>query len=118
MAPLQASRGSAISSSGRFIETVAGNDQTANFTAIRRAVLLIADIGGYTHYMHWNRTHLAHAQLAAAGLLDAVVDAGKGLKLANFEGDAAPRNPRRGFRRKAFEAIGNHMSHMSTISWS
>jgi Protein of unknown function (DUF2652) len=89
VAPLQASRGSAISSSSRFIETVAGNNQTANFTAIRHAVLLIADIDGYTHYMHWNRTHLGHAQLTVAGLLEAVIDAGKGLKLANLEGDAA-----------------------------
>jgi hypothetical protein len=57
--------------------------------AIRRAVLLIADIGGYTNYMQWNRTHLAHAQLTVAGLLEAVIDAGKGLKLAKLEGDAA-----------------------------
>jgi hypothetical protein len=57
--------------------------------AIRRAVLLIADIGGYTNYMHWNRTHLAHAQLTVAQLLEAVIDAGKGLKLAKLEGDAA-----------------------------
>src|SRR6202007_1196468 len=57
--------------------------------AIRHAVLLIADIGGYTHYMHWNRKHLAHAQLTVAGLLEAVIDAGKGLKLAKLEGDAA-----------------------------
>lgn len=56
---------------------------------IRRAVLLIADIGGYTHYMQWNRTHLAHAQLTVAGLLESVIDAGKGLKLAKLEGDAA-----------------------------
>ena len=56
---------------------------------IRRAVLLIADIGGYTHYMGWNRTHLAHAQLTVAGLLESVIDAGKGLKLAKLEGDAA-----------------------------
>lgn len=57
--------------------------------AIRRAVLVIADIGGYTHYMHWNRMHLAHAQLTVAALLEAVIDAGKGLKLAKLEGDAA-----------------------------
>jgi hypothetical protein len=57
--------------------------------AIRRAVLLIADIGGYTNYMHWNRTHLAHAQQTVAGLLESVIDAGKGLKLAKLEGDAA-----------------------------
>jgi Protein of unknown function (DUF2652) len=57
--------------------------------AIRRAVLVIADIGGYTHYMHWNRMHLAHAQLTVATLLESVIDAGKGLKLAKLEGDAA-----------------------------
>lgn len=56
---------------------------------IRRAVLLIADIGGYTHYMSWNRMHLTHAQQTVAGLLESVIDAGKGLKLAKLEGDAA-----------------------------
>ena len=60
---------------------------------IRRAVLLIADIGGYTHYMHWNRSHLAHAQQTVAGLLESVIDAGKGLKLAKLEGDAAATLP-------------------------
>src|ERR1700743_1562210 len=57
--------------------------------AVRRAVLVIADISGYTQYMQWNRTHLAHAQLTVAGLLEAVIDAGKGMKLAKLEGDAA-----------------------------
>lgn len=57
--------------------------------AIRRAVLLIADIGGYTNYMAWNRTHLAHAQQTVAQLLESVIDAAKGLKLAKLEGDAA-----------------------------
>ncbi|BCI90455.1 hypothetical protein NIIDMKKI_56610 [Mycobacterium kansasii] len=57
--------------------------------AVRRAVLLIADIGGYTHYMTWNRMHLVHAQQTVAELLEAVIDAGKGLKLAKLEGDAA-----------------------------
>ncbi len=57
--------------------------------AIRHAVLVIADIGGYTNYMNWNRKHLAHAQLTVAALLESVIDAGKGLKLAKLEGDAA-----------------------------
>src|SRR5262245_44627326 len=57
--------------------------------AIRRAVLLIADIGGYTRYMHWNRIHLTHAQPTVAALLEPAIDAGKGLKLAKLEGDAA-----------------------------
>jgi Protein of unknown function (DUF2652) len=57
--------------------------------AIRRAVLVIADIGGYTQFMNWNRMHLAHAQLTVAALLESVIDAAKGLKLAKLEGDAA-----------------------------
>src|SRR6201991_2441352 len=57
--------------------------------AIRRAVLVIADISGYTQYMAWNRMHLAHAQQTVAGVLVSVIDAGKGLKLAKLEGDAA-----------------------------
>lgn len=57
--------------------------------AIRHAVLVIADIGGYTRYMNWNRTHLVHAQMAVALLLESVIDAAKGLKLAKLEGDAA-----------------------------
>ena len=56
---------------------------------VRRAVLLIADISGYTQYMRWNRMDLAHAQLTVAELLEAVIDAGKGLKLVKLEGDAA-----------------------------
>ncbi len=39
--------------------------------------------------MQWNRTHLAHAQLTVAALLESVINAGKGLKLAKLEGDAA-----------------------------
>ena len=39
--------------------------------------------------MHWNRTHLTHAQQTVAQLLESVIDAGKGLKLAKLEGDAA-----------------------------
>ncbi|SRX94762.1 hypothetical protein [Corallococcus coralloides DSM 2259] [Mycobacterium shimoidei] len=57
--------------------------------AIRRAVLLIADIGGYTNYMNWNKLHLIHAQLTVATLLESVIDAAKGMKLAKLEGDAA-----------------------------
>ncbi|MEB3020808.1 DUF2652 domain-containing protein [[Mycobacterium] crassicus] len=57
--------------------------------AIRRAVLVIADIGGYTAYMNWARSDLVHAQLAVATLLESVIDAAKGMKLAKLEGDAA-----------------------------
>ena len=58
-------------------------------TNIQRAVLVIADIGGYTKYMNWNRMHLSHAQQTVASLLEAVIDASMKLKLAKLEGDAA-----------------------------
>jgi hypothetical protein len=53
-----------------------------------RALLLIADIGGYTRYMSLHRVSLAHAQANVARLLDAVIDAAPGLELVEIEGDA------------------------------
>jgi hypothetical protein len=41
----------------------------------RRALLLIADIGGYTEYMQSHRTTLGHAEAATRRLLEKVVDA-------------------------------------------
>lgn len=57
--------------------------------AIGRAVLLIADIGGYTRFMSVHRINLAHAQDVVAQLLEAVIDGAQGFKLAKLEGDAA-----------------------------
>jgi len=55
-----------------------------------RALLVIADIGGYTRFMKVHRVNLAHAQYIVACLLEAVIDgAGRKLKLAKLEGDAA-----------------------------
>ena len=54
-----------------------------------RALLLIADIGGYTEYMHSHRTLLGHAEAATARLLEKVVDAAPGFDLIEIEGDAA-----------------------------
>lgn len=52
--------------------------------------MLIADIGGYTRFMKVHRVNLAHAQFVIAKLLESVIDgAGKRLKLAKLEGDAA-----------------------------
>ena len=57
---------------------------------IQRTFLLIADIGGYTRFMKFHRTSLAHAQDIVAQLLEAVIDATHpDLKLAKLEGDAA-----------------------------
>jgi hypothetical protein len=53
-----------------------------------RALLLIADIGGYTRYMSLHRMSLAHAQANVARLLEAVIDAASGLELIDVEGDA------------------------------
>lgn len=56
---------------------------------IQRAILLIADIGGYTRFMKVHRYNLTHAQNTVALLLEAILDAAKGLQLAKLEGDAA-----------------------------
>ncbi|WP_129337442.1 DUF2652 domain-containing protein [Cellulomonas endophytica] len=55
----------------------------------RRALLLIADIGGYTEYMQFHRSVLGHAEAATARLLGRVVDAAHGFDLVEVEGDAA-----------------------------
>lgn len=54
-----------------------------------RALLLIADIGGYTEYMRTHRMSLAHAQVNTARLLEAVIDAAGDFELIEIEGDAA-----------------------------
>jgi len=57
--------------------------------ASARALLLIADIGGYTDYMRSHRLSLAHAEANTARLLDKVIDAARGFDLIEIEGDAA-----------------------------
>jgi hypothetical protein len=54
-----------------------------------RALLLIADIGGYTEYMRSHRMSLAHAEVNTARLLEQVVDAAPDFDLIEIEGDAA-----------------------------
>jgi hypothetical protein len=55
----------------------------------RRALLLIADIGGYTKYMQFHRSILAHAEATTTRLLERVVEAARGFDLIELEGDAA-----------------------------
>ena len=43
----------------------------------RRALLLIADIGGYTEYMQYHRSMLGHAEAATRRLLDKIVRAAR-----------------------------------------
>src|SRR3954454_7574674 len=57
--------------------------------ATRRALLLIADIGGYTEYMQFHRSILGHAEAATSRMLCKVVDAARGFDLIEIEGDAA-----------------------------
>jgi hypothetical protein len=57
--------------------------------ATQRALLLIADIGGYTEYMQFHRSILGHAEAATNRMLDKVVGAARGFDLIEIEGDAA-----------------------------
>jgi Protein of unknown function (DUF2652) len=57
--------------------------------AVGRALLVIADIRGYTPFMRLHRTSLAHAQDVVARLLEAMIDAAPHLTLLEIEGDAA-----------------------------
>ena len=61
---------------------------------VERALLLIADIGGYTEYMSTHRMSLAHAEVNTARLLEAVIDAGRRLRPDRDRG-------RRGLPRRA-----------------
>ena len=54
-----------------------------------RALLLIADIGGYTEYMRTHRMSLAHVEVTTARLLEKVINAARGFDLIEIEGDAA-----------------------------
>jgi hypothetical protein len=54
-----------------------------------RAVLLIADIGGYTEYMSSHRMSLAHAEVNTARMLEKMIDAAPEFDLIEIEGDAA-----------------------------
>jgi uncharacterized protein DUF2652 len=57
--------------------------------ATRRALLLIADIGGYTEYMQFHRSILGHAEAVTSRMLDKVVNAARDFELIEIEGDAA-----------------------------
>ena len=64
-----------------------------------RALLLLADIGGYTEFMRLHRLNLAHSQEITQRLLESMLDAVPTLRLVEVEGDAlflsAPQEPRR-----------------------
>ena len=71
-----------MAATGRHVALVSG-------MATRRALLLIADIGGYTEYMQFHRSMLGHAEAATRRLLDKIVDAARDFDLIEIEGDAA-----------------------------
>jgi hypothetical protein len=53
-----------------------------------RALLLLADIGGYTEFMRLHRLNLAHSQEITRRLLEAMLDAVPAMRLVEVEGDA------------------------------
>lgn len=55
----------------------------------QRALLLIADIGGYTDYMQFHRSMLGHAEAATSRLLGKIIKAAGDFELIECEGDAA-----------------------------
>jgi hypothetical protein len=57
--------------------------------ASAQALLLIADIGGYTDYMGSHRMSLGHAEAITARLIEKVIDAARDFDLIEIEGDAA-----------------------------
>jgi uncharacterized protein DUF2652 len=78
-----------------------------------RALLLIADIGGYTDYMSTHRMSLAHAEVNTARLLEAVIDAAGDFELIEIEGDAAfLSRPAGGLDGTAFSAMTQAVADM------
>jgi uncharacterized protein DUF2652 len=53
-----------------------------------RALLLLADIAGYTEFMRLHRLNLAHSQEITQRLLESMLDAAPSLRLVEVEGDA------------------------------
>lgn len=53
-----------------------------------QALLLLADIGGYTEFMRLHRLNLAHSQEITQRLLESMLDAVPTLRLVEVEGDA------------------------------
>lgn len=53
-----------------------------------QALLLLADIGGYTEFMRLHRLNLAHSQEITERLLESMLDAVPALRLVEVEGDA------------------------------
>lgn len=53
-----------------------------------RALLLLADIAGYTEFMRLHRLNLAHSQEITRRLLESMLDAVPELRLVEVEGDA------------------------------
>ncbi|MFT3912634.1 MAG: DUF2652 domain-containing protein [Anaeromyxobacteraceae bacterium] len=57
--------------------------------SVEPALLVIADIGGYTRFLREQRTSAAHAPVIVGELLEAVIEGARGFRLAKLEGDAA-----------------------------
>jgi hypothetical protein len=71
-----------------------------------RALLLLADIGGYTEFMRLHRLNLAHSQEVTQRLLESMLDAVPALSLVEVEGDALFLSAPQGDRRAPAAASG------------
>jgi class 3 adenylate cyclase len=57
---------------------------------LKKVVLVVVDISGYTQYIKFNKTALLHAEEIISALLEAIIDQSKHpLTLNKLEGDAA-----------------------------
>jgi class 3 adenylate cyclase len=70
-----------------------------------RAVLLIADIGGYTQYLGSHRLSLAHVEVNTGRLLERIIEAAQGFDLIEIEGDAAFLSRRAGSPATEVDAV-------------
>lgn len=70
-----------------------------------RALLLIADISGYTEFMRLHRLNLAHSQEITQRLLESMLDAVPALRLVEVEGDALFLSAPQGEQRAPAAAI-------------
>jgi hypothetical protein len=60
----------------------------SSVTMSERALLLLADVAGYTEFMRLHRLNLAHSQEITRRLLESMLDAVPELRLVEVEGDA------------------------------
>lgn len=83
-----------------------------------RALLLLADIAGYTEFMRLHRLNLAHSQEITRRLLESMLDAVPTLRLVEVEGDALFLSaPQDGARSWVSSALAMYRAFHSQQQW-